>query len=225
MIQKTNSPTLSKIDVTLWVFAGIFAFCLVGQAKVPQSPDKISPILIGATLPDSPLKTIDGKTEKLSEVVKGKKTVLVFYRGGWCPYCNTQLSGLAKAEKELKQLGYQIIAVSPDRPEKLKESMKKQNVGYQLYSDSAMKTSQALGIAFEVDSETRAKYKTYGIDLEGDSGYKHHQLPVPSVFLCNESSKVLFSYINPDYKIRLPEEVIIAAAQSLGKDKSKSQKN
>ena len=41
------------------------------------------------------------------------------YRGSWCPYCNTQLSEIASIEDELKKLGYQIVAISPDKPESL----------------------------------------------------------------------------------------------------------
>ena len=74
--------------------------------------------------------------------------------------------------------------MSPDRPEKLKGPAEKHKLKYRLLSDSEMIAAKALGIAFRVDDATVNKYKTdYGIDLEADSGQKHHLLPVPSVFL------------------------------------------
>jgi peroxiredoxin len=48
--------------------------------------------------------------------VSGQPAILVFYRGGWCPYCNLQLSELRLVESEAKALGYRMIAISPDRP-------------------------------------------------------------------------------------------------------------
>ncbi len=144
-----------------------------------------------------------------------KPTVLIFYRGGWCPYCNTQLAGLREIETQVVQLGYQIIAVSPDRPEKLRESLQKHNMNYLLLSDSKMDAATAFGIAYEVDDETSQKYSQYGIDLENVSGEKHHLLPVPSVFIISKDGKIKFHYVNPDYKIRIDPELLLTAARAV----------
>ena len=84
------------------------------NAQVPQNAEDISPLLIGEKLPEAMLLDEDGKPINLNKEIAKKKTVLVFYRGGWCPFCNMQLASLAEAESEILKLGYQIIAVSPD---------------------------------------------------------------------------------------------------------------
>ena len=115
---------------------------------------------------------------------------------------------------ELVKLGYQIVAISPDRPEKLRASVKKNELAYVLLSDSKMTAARAFGIAYKVDDETLKLYDKYEIDLEEASGEKHHELPVPSVFLVGRSGKIDFEYVNPDYKVRLDPDVLLAAAKS-----------
>ena len=85
-----------------------------------------------------------------------------------------------------------------------------------LVSDNEMTGAQALGIAFRVDDATVKKYKeSYGIDLEADSGRTHHLLPVPSVFIVGTDGVIQFSYVNPDYKVRIDPDVLLNAAKSV----------
>ncbi len=49
----------------------------------PESADLVQPALIGSTAPDVTVRTIDGKSTQLHDLLLGKKSVLIFYRGGW----------------------------------------------------------------------------------------------------------------------------------------------
>ena len=96
------------------------------------SANGIQPLLVGQSVPDVQLQTADGKAFNLKQELAEQPTVLIFYRGGWCPYCNLQLSQLQKIESQLQDLGYQIIAISPDRPEMLNKS--KESGGFHINS-------------------------------------------------------------------------------------------
>jgi peroxiredoxin len=123
---------------------------------------------------------------------------------------------LQSIESELVQLGFQIIAVSPDRPEILKKLAEKKGLKYYVLSDNEMTAAISLGIAFKVDDATVKKYKTsFGIDLEADSGQKHHLLPVPSVFVIGHDGVIQFSYVNPNYKVRIDPGVLMEAAKAV----------
>ncbi len=182
---------------------------------IAPSADQIRPLLLGSAMPDAAMHTVDGKATTLKNQVNSKPTVLVFYRGGWCPYCNTQLSELRKIRKPLEDLGYQMIAISPDLPAELGKTMDKDQLDYTLLSDSKAEALKAFGIAFRVDDATIEKYKGYGIDLEKASGENHHALPVPSVFIVDGMGVLQFSYSHPDYKVRVPGKVVLAAAQAI----------
>ncbi|MBK8981325.1 MAG: AhpC/TSA family protein [Ignavibacteria bacterium] len=184
--------------------------------NAPLSAEDIDPILTGSKIPDVTLADINGNAVELLKKVSEKPSILIFYRGGWCPYCNTQLSQIQEIDSELQNLGYEIIAVSPDRPEELKRSIDKNKINYTLLSDSSMNAGLKFGIAFKVADEIIEKYKTYDIDLEASSGMDHHLLPVPSVFILGTDGIVKFSYVNPNYKIRLdPDELMAAAVAGL----------
>lgn len=185
----------------------------------PQSDHDVTPLLLGNTLPDVGLRTLEDAPITLKEAVGGKPAVLVFYRGGWCPFCNLQLSGLRLIRKDLDTLGYQLIAISPDTPAELKKTLDKDALDYRLLSDSSAATMRAFGIGYEVNAEILQKLAGYGIDLEKSSGETHHVLPVPSVYLVDGDGVLQFSYVHPDYKVRLPQEVVLAAARAIGEHK------
>lgn len=189
------------------------------QPAWPTSDKAVTPLLLGNTLPDVQLQTIENQSTSLKDAVNGKPAVLVFYRGGWCPFCNLQLSGLRLIRKDLDALGYQMIAISPDTPAELKKTLDKDALDYTLLSDSSTAAMRAFGIGYEVNSELLQTLAGHGIDLEKSSGETHHVLPVPSVYLVDSDGVLQFSYVHPDYKVRLPQEVILAAARAIGEHK------
>ena len=191
-----------------------FSFPNIQAQDYASSADKVTPLLISSEIPDVSLKTIEGETVDLRKVVSEKPTILVFYRGGWCPYCNRHLSELQKIEDEIYNIGYQLIAISPDRPEKLKTALMENELEYTLLSDSPMNVAKAFGIAFKVDSKTVERYKSVGIDLESDSGYDHHLLPAPAVYILNTEGMVKFNYVNPNYRERINGDVLLTAAKA-----------
>ncbi len=107
-----------------------------------------------------------------------------------------------------------MIAISPDRPEKLLESRQAKSLGYALYSDAEMAAARAFGIAFQLDETTRKQYKDFGIDLADSAGEDHGQLPVPSVFLVDATGRIRWVYSNPDYKTRPENRALLTAARA-----------
>ena len=104
--------------------------------------------------------------------------------------------------------------MAPDTPENLKPTLDKNELTYQLYSDAQAEAMRGFGVAWKTKAEMREQYKGFGIDLETASGETHHLLPVPAVFLVDKG-KVVFQYVNPDYKVRLEPGILLAAAKSL----------
>ena len=182
--------------------------------RVVRSAEEICPILIGANVPELTLQTVNGKLFNLNEAIRNKPTVLIFYRGGWCPYCNMQLGQLQDIEAEIIKSGYQIIAISPDRPGKLSESIDKYKMNYLLLSDSNMAAAKAFQIAFKLDEATIKKYGEYGIDLVDASGEKHYSLPVPAVFVIGTDGIIKFEYVNPNYKVRLEANILLSVVKA-----------
>lgn len=212
------------------VFFSLFAIACTTHSKtevaqtvidVPLRAEDVRPLLVGATIPDVNLHSIEGKTVSLQSLLDGRPTLIIFYRGGWCPYCNIQLGSLKSIEAKVKKLGVQIVAVTPDTPEELRKSIDKHHLKYTLVSDSKIEASRAFGISFRVDDETVDRLKEYKIDLEAASGENHHILPVPSLFAIKRDGTIAYTYVNPNYKIRPSAKVVLAIAEEIAKPEPK----
>ena len=187
----------------------------VHSKEAATSQNAICPILIGETIPNVTLINSKGKKANLHEVVKAAPTLFIFYRGSWCPYCNTHLANLRKIESELLDMGIQIIAISPDKPKYLNVTLDKQKLAYTLLSDSKVEAAKAFGLAYKVDGETLTALKGYNINLKENSGENHELLPVPAAILVNTDLKVNFVFAAPDYTVRVDNSVILAAAKTM----------
>lgn len=189
---------------------------LVALAPLLTFAETNAPSLkVGDLVPDVTLRTENNEEVSLRKLAEGKPTVLIFYRGGWCPYCTKHLQALAGIEKELLAAGAQLFAISPDRPGKLKETPDRDKLGYRLLSDSDAAAARAFGLAFKVDDATVEKYKAYKIDLDAASGRSHHLLPHPAVFVADAKGVIRFTHVNPDYKVRLEPFAILDAVRNV----------
>ena len=182
------------------------------RTDIHTSAADVQPLLIGMEAPDFTLRDVENQPFSFTSGVQAKPIVLTFFRGGWCPYCNMHLSELRLAEKQLKEMGFDIWFISIDKPELLLESLDDPGIGYTVYSDSALNATRAFGLAFQVDDELNERYLSYDIDLEKASGENHHVLPAPATYIIGTDGVINFAYINPDYKVRLHPDVLLAAA-------------
>ncbi|MBF4517749.1 AhpC/TSA family protein [Flavobacterium sp. ANB] len=179
------------------------------QNMIAKSATDIAPLLIGEKIPNFTLKTSENADVDISDLLKKKKTILIFYRGGWCPYCNMHLQAMAEAEKQILDLGYQIIAVSPDSPENLKITEEKDKVKYTLLSDSKGSLIKAVGIAYEAPENYKSVINVHSNEVNKSF------LPVPSVFVVNTESDILFEYVSPDFKQRITTELLVSVLKNL----------
>lgn len=83
----TDSPTrpitrrIARLAVPLALAAGLAA--TGAQAEVADSPTDVRPLLIGSETPPATVHTLEGTETDLRDLLLGKKSVLIFYRGGW----------------------------------------------------------------------------------------------------------------------------------------------
>jgi len=193
------------------IFSILFAGPLLAAIQSHSSPLKE-----GDSIPDVKLRTEADQEVNLRDWVAKKPTVLIFYRGGWCPFCTRHLSDLVGIENEVEKAGAQLLAISMDQPEKLRETPNRDKLGYQLLSDSDAVAAKAFGIAFQVEDDLVKKYKeSYQIDLEAASGQTHHILPHPAVYVVDKNGKIRFAHVNPDYKLRLEPAKILEQVKEL----------
>lgn len=184
-------------------------YSLALSAQLPQKAEDISPLMISEKVPEATLVSTDNENVRLSSLIQRKKTILLFYRGGWCPYCTAHLAAVGEVENEIADAGYQIIAISPDTPDKNLETNNKSTVTYQIYSDPGAELMQNMGIAFEAPE----RYS----DLLSDFSDQQNPgiLPVPSIFVLDTEGTIIFEYVCPDYKQRIEANLLKAIIKNL----------
>ncbi|HMO15887.1 MAG TPA: peroxiredoxin-like family protein [Pirellulaceae bacterium] len=185
------------------------------KAEIPKVASETKPIEVDAELPEVSLKDAEGQEVMLSTLCQDKPVVLVFFRGGWCPICTPHTSELIAAYPQIKELGADVVAISPDSPNSTKSNIDKNSIPFQVLSDADVEAAQAFGLAFVVDDDTVKKYKGYGIDLEKASEKTHHALPIPAVYIVNREGKVVFAHSDPDYRKRLKVDDILSELKKL----------
>ena len=180
---------------------------------IPAKPTDISPLLIGESIPTVVVPDAAGKSYDLNAKISEKPTILVFYRGGWCPFCNKELAGLQAIQADLVKMGYQLIAISTDSPDNLTRSIGKHQLSYTLLSDADLNVSKQFGIAFKAPA-------AYSSTLAAGSDGKNVDklLPVPSIFILDQKGIIQFEYINPDFKQRIGSDLLQSVAAALVKE-------
>lgn len=181
------------------------------------SPETVTPLLEGMQVPNSQLRTPDGAPVSLHALTMQSPSVLLFYRGGWCPYCNRQLAELKNIEQQLTDLGYQILAVSPQSTEGLKDQQLETEFAAQLFTGTSLESLKHFGIGFYLDKATQQRYQGHNIDLTLAENGKA-VLPAPALFIIDSQGIIQFSYVNPDYRARPSANMVLAVAEAIAED-------
>lgn len=184
------------------------------RLKVAESPELVSPLLNGQFVPDVVVQTEFGKDIRLLDIIQNRPTVILFYRGGWCPYCNRQMAGLLEVEQRIIDLGYQIVAISPDSPQELNSMKFDTEMDVVILSDAKLAAIRGFGLGYFVpDSAANMYREKNGAKLVTLEGSERFVLPVPAAFVVDTSGLIKFQYVNPNYKVRVEPQLLYYAAR------------
>jgi peroxiredoxin len=174
-------------------------------AAAPAAGDRAP----GFELPDQA-----GRPVRLAALLERGPVVLAFYRGGWCPYCNLQLRAYQRALPEMRALGAELVAVSPQIPDASLSTAERNELAYPVLSDVGNRVARAYGIVFALPSEVIEYYVEHrGHDLTAANGDDSWELPVPATFVIDRDGTVRLADVDPDYTRRLEPAAILAALQ------------
>ena len=112
----------------------------------------------GDTAPDFTLATDTGEEVTLSDL-RGRKVIVYFYPAAMTPGCTKQACDFTESLDSLRAAGYEVLGISPDKPEKLAKFRDRDGLSITLLSDPDKSVMQAWG-AF-------GEKKLYGKVVEG----------------------------------------------------------
>ena len=195
-------------------------------AQVPATPPPAAPVLsaepspeqraersalkAGQTAPDFTLPGVDGKPAKLSVFLKKGPVVLTFYRGGWCPYCNAQLKSYQDALPAIQGAGATLVAVSPQLPDRSVMVAARHELAFPVLSDVGNKVAKSFGLTFVLEGEMASRYAF----LADYNGAGPLELPLPATYVIGRDGKILFAFVQADYKQRLAAADLVKALEA-----------
>ncbi len=95
-------------------------------------------------LPDATLVNQEGKSIRLRDSL-GKFVVIYFYPKAMTPGCTTQACLIRDADDALSHMNVVTYGISPDAPQALKKFRLRDNLPFDLLSDSDTKLAQSFG--------------------------------------------------------------------------------
>jgi peroxiredoxin len=169
----------------------------------------------GSVAPDLTLPDALNQPLRLSTLWQRGPLVLIFYRGGWCPYCNLELRAWQQHLPALKHMGAQLVAVSPQTPDNSLSTAEKNELAFPVLSDSSLQAATAFGVTFEMSPELIELYSGVGNDLPVLNGNGRWVLPVPATYVIDRNGRVVYAHVEADYRERAePADVLEAVTQA-----------
>jgi peroxiredoxin len=182
----------------------------LGARGIPQNV--VAP---GSAMPDGDMLDVYGAPASLARLRGGRPAVVVFYRGAWCPYCNIALRTYqAELVPALGERGFELIAVSPQKPDGSLTSAQSNELTYSVASDPGNHIATALGILTEPSPDSVAAQVKLGLDLTEVNADGGKALPMPTVVVVDAAGIIRWIDVHPNYTTRSEVADILAAVEA-----------
>ena len=169
----------------------------------------------GDRMPDGELLDVAGKPTTLAETLGARPAVIVFYRGGWCPYCNIALRAYqAQLVPSLAERGIPLVAISPQTPDGSLSTKETKELTFTVLSDPGNQIAGRLGILTAPSEGARAAQLQLGLDLTQVNADGTTALPMPTVIVADAAGVIRWIDVHRDYTTRTePDHILRAIAQ------------
>ncbi|NPD44115.1 MULTISPECIES: peroxiredoxin-like family protein [unclassified Lentimicrobium] len=188
----------------------------ISQGQTTKSVEEAKGLAIGEMAPNFSALNANNETIILKEALQYGPVVLVFYRGFWCPVCNTHLATLQDSLQMIEATEASIIAISPEKPEYLEKMSEKSGAQFTLLYDENYRIATAFDVNYKPKS---SQLMTYNIALGAKIKKSHssdaQNLPIPATFIINKDGEIIWRQFDPNYKSRSSVKEIIENLQKL----------
>ena len=171
----------------------------------------------GSLLPHGELLDVGGQPTTLAQNLAGKPAVIVFYRGGWCPYCNITLRTYqAQLVPALAERGISLVAIGPEAPDGSLSTKESKELTFTVLSDPGNQIAGQLGILTAPSDGARAAQLQLGLDLTQVNGDGTTGLPMPTVIIAGADGVIRWIDVHPDYTTMTePGQVLQAVTETI----------
>jgi len=175
---------------------------------------------IGDKIPEFKLQDRNGESKSLNEYISEGPLVVTFYRGIWCPYCNLQLAAYNQRLDEIKALGANLVAITPEGSEGvavLEDSELPQqakdtaisNPDFDVLHDKNNKVADTFGLVFKLPQAHRKLFEMMKLDIERANGEGSFTFSDPATYIIGQDALVKWRFVPNNYRKRAePDEIL-----------------
>ena len=160
------------------------------------------------TAPAFELYDGDGMLWRSQDLLRSGPLVVVFYRGRWCAYCNTQLAALQERHTEIAAAGASLVGVSPQTQKHSYMTRDMHKLRFPVLSDPGNDTARKFGLVWQLSPQLQSMYQSIMTTLPGYNGDESWELPMPATYIVRPDGKISFARVDVDWRQRPePQEI------------------
>jgi len=182
--------------------------------KLAESGISHGALRVGVEAPDFTLPDAHGKPVTLSALLARGPAVVTFYRGGWCPFCDLQLRAYQGALGAIRELGAELVAISPQTPDYALSDVEKKQLTFPVLTDQGNRVAREFKLVFGLSDALRQLQTHFGSVLPKFNGDDSWELPMPGTFVLDRQGVVKFASVDPNWMVRVEPSAILEALRA-----------
>lgn len=172
--------------------------------------------VVGDHAPDVLFVDGAGARVPLRALTANEPLVLLFFRGGWCVFCDLTLRAYERVAEQFRAAGARLVAVSPQTAEATAATGAERALTFELLRDPDNAAAQTFGLAWSLTEGERPLYQAFGAHLDRANGNGDWALPAPAAFVIDPAGMVRYARVDADYTQRADPAEVLAAVRALG---------
>jgi peroxiredoxin len=113
-----------------------------------------------------------------------------------------ELEALQGIDSQVRALGAQIVALSPELERYTRNGQKRLNLPFDILTDLHLRTAEQFRLVFVLPDYLRDLYKSFGNSLDRFHDEPGYRLPMPARYVIDKDGIIRAADVNADYTIR-----------------------
>jgi peroxiredoxin len=183
------------------------------QAEAEYRADAASahPLATGDRAPDFTLSDAEGAKHRLTEHLARGPVLLLFFRGGWCPYCTLTLRAYEEIATEIRKAGGAILAISPQKASRAVLVQESNCISFPILVDCKNSVATEYGVLGQARPMTRQVFGKLGCNIPEENNAEDWMLPRAAEFLIDTDGIARMAHVSPvSYERTEPREALAA---------------
>lgn len=169
---------------------------------------------VGDTAPDFTLTNAAAEKVSLYQELEKGPVVLLWYRGGWCPYCNLTLHEMQNLLPVFQEQGANLLALTPELPDNSMSTKEKNNLQFQVLSDVDNVVANEYKVVFKLTDDVAESYeKSFG--LSQYNGNEKGELPLAATYIIGQDKRIKYAFLDADYRNRAEPQDVLEALKKM----------